>query len=397
MFESIEKLADDPILGLTTAFLADTNPKKINLGVGVYKDPSGHTPIMGSVKKAEELYSQEEDSKVYIAPAGYKAFNDSISKHILGVEHSALGDNRVGSVMTPGGCGALRVGGELIQRARPGAKLWVSDPTWPIHRPLLATAGLEIVEYPYYDEKTRGLKADEMLETLKNASSEDAVLLHACCHNPTGVDLKPEHWDEIAQLAQKNGFLPFIDMAYHGLGVGLEEDCYGLRLLAETVPEMLISYSCSKNFGLYRERIGTLLSITKDKTTTDSAVSHIQNIARTMYSMPPAHGGAIVMTILNNPELYQLWKSEVEEIRLRIEGMRKLFVETMKAVNTPESFDFILEQKGMFSFLGINDAQIARLRDEFGIYMAGSSRVNIAGISDDNVEYLAQSLVGVLK
>ena len=396
MFDSLEKLADDPILGLTTAFLADKNPNKINLGVGVYKDETGHTPIMASVKKAEERYFHSEDSKVYIAPAGYKEFNEKISEHVFGEGHAALTDQRIGSVMTPGGCGALRVGAELIQRSKPGTRLWVSDPTWPIHRPLLATAGLEIVEYPYYDSKTHGLNIDQMLSALQNATSEDVVLLHACCHNPSGVDLLPEHWDEIANLAQKNGFLPFIDMAYHGLGVGLEEDCYGLRLLAKTVPEMLLSYSCSKNFGLYRERVGTLLTLTENKERTETALSHIKNIARTMYSMPPAHGGAIVMTLLNDPELYQQWKSEVNDVRQRIEAMRKLFVDTMAAKNAPRSFDFFLEQKGMFSFLEVDKKQIDRLRDEFGIYMATSSRVNIAGISKDNIEYLAQSLIAVL-
>ncbi len=396
MLESLEKLAADPILGLTAAYNQDNNPDKIDLGAGVYKDADGNTPIFAAVKQAERLWHDEENTKAYIAQVGFEDFNSRIINHIFGRTHPAVEDKRLCSIMAPGGSGALRIGAEMLNRCRPGTTLWVSDPTWGNHIPLLGSTGLNIRSYPYYDADSHGLRFDAMMNTLKQATKNDIVLFHGCCHNPTGVDLSREQWDSVAELAKKQGFLPFIDTAYHGLGTGLDEDVYGLRLLAESVDEMVIVYSCSKNFGLYRERIGAVIVMGASTEITEAGTSHITNIARQMYSLPPAHGGALVKTILQNPELYTSWKQELDEMRERINGLRSLFADTLAEKNAPSDFSFIKNQYGMFSFLGISKEQIQRLRDEYSIYLVGSSRINIAGISPKNIDYLTDAVISVL-
>ncbi|MBI2993050.1 MAG: aspartate/tyrosine/aromatic aminotransferase [Gammaproteobacteria bacterium] len=396
MFETIEKLPADPILGLTAAFNEDSNPKKIDLSVGVYKDESGKTPIFAAVKRAEKLWLGEENTKVYIPPPGYPEFNTAMQPHILGAGHQALKENRVRSVMAPGGCGAVRVGAELLNRSRSGATIWVSKPTWNNHGPLLGSAGLKIKEYPYYSDKTHGVEADAMLSVLRKVGKSDIVLMHACCHNPTGADLSREDWQAVARLAQKQGFLPFVDCAYHGMAEGLEEDGYGARLLAESVPEMLIAYSCSKNFGLYRDRIGALLVVAADAGRADAGLTHVNNIARAMYSMPPAHGGAIVKTILGDRELYRVWKEELDGMRVRMNSLRALFADTLAKKKAPRDFSFVKSQRGLFSMLGLKKEQVQRLRKEFSVYIVESSRMNIAGISQKNIEYLTDSILAVL-
>ena len=396
MLESLEKLAADPILGLTVAYNQDNNPDKVDLGAGVYKDAEGNTPIFAAVDQAERIWQEHETTKVYIAQPGFEDFNSQIIPHIFGQDHPAVKDERLSSVMAPGGSGALRIGAEMLNRAQPGATLWVSDPTWGNHIPLLGNTGLNIQEYPYYDADTHGLRFEAMLNTLKQANKNDIVLLHGCCHNPTGVDLSREQWDRVAGLAQERGFLPFIDIAYHGLGEGLDEDVYGLRLMAESVDEMLIAYSCSKNFGLYRDRIGAVIVMGSNQEAAEASSSHITNIARQIYSMPPANGGAIVKTILQDAELYLSWKQELDGMRERINGLRVLFADTLATKNAPTDFSFIKNQYGMFSFLGISKEQIQRLRDEYSIYLVGSSRINIAGISPKNLDYLTDAIISVL-
>ena len=396
MFEAIEKLPADPILGLTAAFREDDNPDKVDLGAGVYKDESGNTPIFAAVKQAEELWAQEENTKVYIPQPGFADFNEHILPLIFGKEHPVLKSNRAQSTMAPGGSGALRISADLLNRCKAGSNLWVSNPTWGNHIPLLGSAGLTIKEYPYYDSKTHGLLADEMLDSLKAAGKDDIVLIHGCCHNPTGVDLAQEHWQAITELAQKNGFLPFVDTAYHGLGDGLDEDVYGIRLLAESVPEMIVVYSCSKNFGLYRERIGAAITIAETPEAAENGLSHLTNIARTMYSLPPSHGGAIVKTILENPDLYKSWKKELDEMRQGINELRALLADTLAKKNSPMDFSFIKEQRGMFSFLGISKEQVQRLRDEHSIYIVGSSRINVAGVNSKNIDYLTDAIISIL-
>lgn len=396
MFETIQKLAPDPILGLTAAYEQDSNPRKIDLGAGVYKDESGVTPIFEAVKMAEDLWHQRENSKVYIAQAGYPEFNSAMLAHMFGAEHPALKAGRLRSVLTPGGCGAVRLGAELINRARPGGTIWVSSPTWANHVPLLSNAGLKIREYPYYDGKSHAIDFEAMLAALEKVPAEDAVLLHGCCHNPTGADLSREQWDAVTETAVRRGFLPFIDVAYHGLGDGLDEDAYGPRHMAEKVNELVVAYSCSKNFGLYRERAGAVMVMGRDATAADAGLSHLVNIARGIYSMAPAHGAAIVKLILNDPALYQVWVNELNAMRERINRLRALLADTLARKNAPVDFSFIRQQRGLFSLLGLDKAQVQRLREEFSIYMVDSSRVNIAGISPKNVDYLADSIIAVL-
>ncbi len=396
MLESLEKMAADPILGLTAAFNQDQNPNKVDLGAGVYKDENGNTPVFAAIKKAETLWQQEETTKAYIAQSGFADFNSHMITHILGENHAAVKNERLSSVMAPGGSGSLRVGAEMLNRARAGATLWVSTPTWGNHIPLLGSCGLNIQEYPYYDAASHGLRFDAMMDSLKSLGKDDIVLLHGCCHNPTGVDLSKSQWDAIAELAQQNGFLPFVDTAYHGLGEGLEEDSYGIRKLADSVDEMLIAYSCSKNFGLYRERTGAIIVLGKNTEAAEASSSHITNIARQMYSMPPAYGAALVKIILQDATLYKSWKQELDDMRERINGLRLTFADALAERGAGTDFSFIKNQYGMFSFLGISKEQIQRLRDEYSIYLVGSSRINVAGISRKNIAYLSDAIVSVL-
>ena len=396
MFEAIQKLPADPILGLTTAYNQDPSPDKVDLGAGVYKDESGRTPIFSAVKEAERRVAAEENTKVYLSPPGYPEFNSAVQALIFGAEHAVLKAKRVSSVMTPGGCGALRVGAELINRSRPGATIWVSRPTWNNHTPLLTSAGLKIREYPYYDGHTHAVDFKGMLAALSEAEKQDVVLLHACCHNPTGADLARDQWDAVAKIAQQRGFLSFVDFAYQGLGDGLDEDACGPRMLASALPEMLLAYSCSKNFGLYRERIGALVLLAPDTARAEAGLTHMNSIARGIYSMPPSHGGAIVKTILGDPELSKSWRSEVDAMRKRINDLRELLADTLKRKNAPRDFSFIKKERGMFSFLGITKEQAVRLRTEFSIYLVDSSRINVAGISPKNLDYLTDAIISVL-
>ncbi|WP_371374997.1 amino acid aminotransferase [Thalassotalea aquiviva] len=395
MFANLSALPADPILGLLAKYRADDNPNKIDLGVGVYKDDTGRTTILDCVKKAEKFRLDTEDSKVYIGPAGSPLFNDLMSKLVFG-DLDIINQGRVKTVSTPGGTGALRVAAEFLKACKANATVWVSDPTWANHTGLFKAAGLNVKTYPYYDYQNKSLKFDEMIATLSKVGKDDVVLLHACCHNPSGMDLNKEQWQQVVDLAVEQGFTPLIDMAYQGFGDGLDEDAYGLRLMASKVDEMVLCSSCSKNFGLYRERIGACTIVGKDAATTDIASSVLLSVVRTIYSMPPAHGAAIVETILNSDELCQQWYQELAVMRNRINGNRQLIVDKIKAQGVERDFSFITEQKGMFSFLGISPEQVQQLQDEYSIYMVGSSRMSIAGISNHNVDYLAQSIAKVL-
>lgn len=396
MFASLDVLQPDPILGLMAEFRNDPNPNKVDLGVGVYKNEEGVTPIMTAVKMAEQKVFAEEQTKSYIGPAGVPEFNEAIKQLIFGEVHPALQTNRIATVLTPGGCGALRVGAELLMRSEPGARIWVGDPTWANHVPLLGNAGLKIEQYPYYDRINSTLKFDEMVSALDRATAKDIVLLHGCCHNPSGADLSHEQWRAVAELAEKKGFLPFIDLAYQGLGLGLDEDAYGARLMAERLPELIVASSCSKNFGLYRERVGSLSVLGASDTGASTAISHVNNIVRGMYSMPPSHGGAIVAEILGDAELLASWQAELESMRDHINGTRRLLVEKLCSAGVARDFSFIENQRGMFSFFGISGEEIERLKTEYGIYIVQSSRTNVAGISPANVDYVVDALARVL-
>ena len=397
MFESLNPVAMDPILGLMAAFRADARTNKIDLGVGVYMNDRGHTPVMTSVKEAETQLMQLETTKAYQGIAGDPDYNQRILELLFGADHSILNAGRIKSIQAPGGSGALRVGAEVIQRARPDAKLWVGVPTWPNHIPLLGSAGFEIKEYPYYNRDSHQVETDAMMETLRQLPAGDMVLLHGCCHNPTGADLTHEQWDLIADLALERGFVPFIDTAYQGLGDGLEEDAYGLRMMAERLPELVIASSCSKNFGLYRERTGSITFIAETPEQADIVAAQAMSVARQIYSMPPAHGALLVSLILGDQQLRANWEAELTEVRERIQSMRSLLADSIQNNAAGIDFSHIKQQRGMFSFLGLNTAQLDQLREEYGVYIVSSSRVNLAGINSSNIDYLGSSILSVLK
>jgi aspartate aminotransferase len=396
MFEAISSLPADPILGLMAAFRADTNAHKIDLGVGVYKNELGQTPVMRAVKQAETRLLANQQTKTYVAPAGQDSFNHLIAGLIFGdTLRDQLGGRRV-TFQTPGGCGGLRLGAEFLQKVKPGAKIMVSDPTWANHIPLLGEAGLQISKYPYYDYQNHAIRFDAMMDSIATAGAGDLVLLHGCCHNPCGADLDQQQWQAIAALAQKNGFTPFIDLAYQGLGDGIVEDTYGVRLLAETLPELVVVNSCSKNFGLYRERTGSLTVISANAASTKAAGSQIASIARSIYSMPPDHGAAVVIEILGDNALNADWETELTEVRNRINGLRTELVNALSAKGIDRDFSFIQREKGMFSFLGLSVDQVHSLINNYSIYLVDSSRINIAGINHSNLDYLADSIKQVL-
>ncbi len=397
MFESLKPAAADPILGLMAAFREDPRENKIDLGVGVYQDDRGRTPVMDAVKRAESKLMELEQTKSYQGIAGDAEYNSRMLALMFGEDHSILTSGRIKTLQAPGGSGALRVGAEVIKRARPEAKLWVGVPTWPNHIPLLGGAGFEIEEYPYYDMESRQINAELMMETLRKVPAGDVVLLHGCCHNPTGADLSNAQWDEIAEIALERGFIPFIDTAYQGLGDGLEEDAYGMRTLAAKLPEMVIASSCSKNFGLYRERTGSITFITQTAEQATVVAAQAMTVARQLYSMPPAHGALLVSLILGDEDLCSDWKAELEEVRLRIKSMRTLLADSIQDNAQGIDFSHIKRQNGMFSFLGVKPEHLVRLREEFGIYIVSSTRINLAGINSSNISYLSESIKEVLK
>ena len=396
MFESLKPVAIDPILGLMMAFKADERAEKIDLGVGVYQDDRGRTPVMASVKEAESRLMAVENTKAYQGMAGDPEYNQRMLDLLFGSDHSILGSGRIKSIQAPGGSGALRVGAEVIRKARPDAVLWVGVPTWPNHIPLLGSAGFNIREYPYYDIESRQVNVEAMMETLRQVPAGDMVLLHGCCHNPTGADLTKQQWDDIADLALERGFIPFIDTAYQGLGDGLDQDAYGIRMMAERLPELVIASSCSKNFGLYRERTGSITFIAETPERADIVVTQAMSTARSIYSMPPAHGALLVSMVLGDEALRNQWQMELEEVRQRIVSMRQLLCGSLKNNAAGMDFSHIGKQKGMFSFLGITTPQLERLRSEFGIYIVSSTRINLAGVNSNNIGHLTESLQAVL-
>ena len=396
MFSDLDTLPGDPILALMAAYREDGSPRKVDLGVGIYQDESGATPVLEAVRRAEASLLETQTTKAYVGIAGSPQFNDAMTRLAFGDNHPALADGRIRTVQTTGGSGGLRVAAELIDRVRPGATVWVSTPTWPNHVPLLTAAGLTIREYAYYDAASGRIDEAAMLEALERIPEGDVLLLHGCCHNPTGADLSVDQWVKVADICAARNLLPFIDSAYQGFGDGLEEDAAGLRLVASRVPELLAVNSCSKNFGLYRERVGSLSIMVDSAEAAPAALSHLLKIVRAMISMPPDHGAATVATILDSAELRASWLEELGEMRGRINGQRRALCDALQSHGAGDRFDFIAGQRGMFSLLGIDRPLIDRLRDESHIYIVGSGRINVAGITGRNVDYIAESLVGVL-
>ena len=397
MLERLERLPTDPILGLMGLYRADTDPRKVDLGVGVYRNDLGETPILGAVRRAEQVVLSRQATKTYVAPVGNASFNQAMAKLVLGDGHPALVADRVRSIQAPGGCGALRLGAELFRSAQPDTVVHVSTPTWANHIPLLSGCGLKLERYPYYDAATGGVNFDAMLGTLDRLPARSAVLLHASCHNPTGADLSEAQWRELLGLFKRRTLVPFIDIAYQGLGSGVAEDAYGIRLFCAELPEVAVAMSCSKNFGLYRERTGCLHIISESPTSGDAILSHLVRIARSIYSMPPDHGAAIVNEILTDSTLRDEWSEELGSMRKRIAGLRHEVVKQLAKACPQRDFGFIAKQQGMFSFLGVTTPQVHALREQHHVYMTDDSRMNVAGLRADNIEYFAKAVGQTLR
>jgi aspartate aminotransferase len=393
-FNDIQRVPGDPILGLIEAYAMDPNPNKFDLGVGVYKDAAGLTPILRSVKLAEQRLIDHQTTKTYIGGHGQARFGALISELVLGKNSPLLANQRVAATQTPGGTGALRLCADFIAHCLPGRGIWLSDPTWPIHESIFGAAGLKVRHYPYVGSDNR-LNVEAMLATLNQVPEGDVVLLHACCHNPTGFDLSHDDWRQVLKIVRQRNLLPLIDFAYQGFGDGLEQDAWSVRLFADALPELLITSSCSKNFGLYRERTGALLVCADSAEKLLDVRSQLSSTARNLWSNPPDHGAAIVAEILGDPELKSLWTEEVEEMRGRIAQLRAGLVEALTPLGLGERFAHIGVQRGMFSYTGLNDDQVARLRHEHSIYLVSAGRANIAGIDASRLNLLAKAIAAV--
>jgi aspartate/tyrosine/aromatic aminotransferase len=385
LFDRLEEQKSDSLLQLIALCDADPRPDKIDVGVGVYRDSSGGTPILRAVKKAERLLWERQETKAYLGSQGDARFTGLIRPIVFGEALAA--DERIVGLQTPGGCGALRLGADLISKANPKARILVGQPTWPNHGPLIECAGVEMVPHPYYDPASRRILFDEMMAALEKAKAGDLVLLHGCCHNPTGADLSPDQWREVAGLVARRGLIPFVDLAYQGLGNGLEPDAAGTRLVVEAADQALVAQSCDKNFGVYRERVGNLFVKATSARAAQIVYGNLLQLSRTMWSMPPDHGAAIVHLVLDDPELRSDWNAELLEMCARIRTLRA------RLAAYDERLAFIDRQNGMFSILPLSQEQVLELREEKGIYMAGSGRFNVVGLSDDNVDLFAAAVV----
>ncbi|ARV25967.1 aspartate/tyrosine/aromatic aminotransferase [Vibrio anguillarum] len=396
MFEKVVAAPADPILGLTEEFKKDPRTEKINLGVGIYKNEAGETPVLATVKKAEAALLESEKTKSYLTIEGTAEYGLAVQKLLFGDESEIVTQKLAKTAQAPGGTGALRVAGEFIKRQIGDVKVWISNPTWANHHGVFNAAGLETTQYSYYNAETKDKDFAAMLTDLEQAQAGDIVLLHGCCHNPTGIDPTDKEWETLAKLVADKGLLPLFDFAYQGFAKGVEEDAQGLRTFAKYNKEILVASSFSKNFGLYNERVGAFTIVAGSTDVAETAFSQIKAIIRSIYSNPPAHGAAVVTYILNNAELRAEWENEVTEMRERIQEMRELFVTTLKAEGVKADFSFIERQNGMFSFSGLNKEQVARLKDELAIYIVGSGRISVAGMTKSNMGPLCKGIAAVL-
>ncbi|EGR0101247.1 aspartate/tyrosine/aromatic aminotransferase [Vibrio vulnificus] len=392
MFSQLPTPALDPILSLTVAFRNDPRDQKVDLGIGVYKNNKGETPIMRAVSQAQKIVADTQTTKSYVGLAGCEEFNQSMVNLLL-AGTSVL--DRVSAIQTPGASGALRMLGDLMKVAQPDTTVWISNPSYVNHKPVMEAAGLKVRYYRYFSPETKQVDIGQMLDDLATAGPKDVVLLHGCCHNPTGADIDFAAWQAITDLAVKNGFTPFVDIAYQGFGDGLEEDAKGLQFMADRVEEMLITTSCSKNFGLYRERTGAAIVIGKNAKESSNAKGKLLTLARSTYTMPPDHGAALVKTILQNIELTTTWKQELCEMQQRLLNLRQTLCNELRNQHNTSQFDFIESHKGMFTVLGFTPEQMGTLRDEYGIYGVGDGRINIAGLTEAHIPYVADAIVKV--
>ena len=396
-FSGIELAPPDPILGLTDAFNADTNPSKINLGVGVYQDAKGKVPVLGTVRKAEARWYEAETSKTYLSIEGVSTYNRAVQELILGAGSGIIADGRAVTFQAPGGTGALRIGADFLRRFFPESGVWICNPSWENHRQLFTAAGFVVNSYPYYDAERRDIDIAAMTASLKSLPPRSIVLLHACCHNPTGVDPTPDHWEKIVSICRERELIPFIDMAYQGFGEGIAEDAHAISRFADSGISCLIASSFSKSMSLYRERVGALTVITGSPEEAKHVQIQVKRVIRTLYSNPASHGAQVAALILTDPELRDEWENEVKEMRERIHSMRHLFVKSLENAGVDRDFSFILRQKGMFSYSGLSRDIVLRLRKEFGLYMVDSGRICVAAMNENNVPIIARAIAGVLK
>jgi len=394
MFEHLTPAPPDSILGITEAFQRDPRKEKINLSVGVYQDAAGRTPVLETVKKAERWLLENEGSKTYLGIDGLPEYRDQVRRLVF---RGCIPDPRVAVVQTPGGTAGVRVASDVISLASPEATVWYSNPTWANHPAIFEASGLRTETYPYLNAARTGLDFAAMLETLRTKTRpRDVVLLHACCHNPTGIDPAPQQWSEIAQVLQDRQLLPLVDFAYQGFGQGIEEDTHGLKTILAHCPEALVATSFSKNFGLYSERVGSVAIVGVDGPQTTVGLSQLKRLVRVNYSNPPRHGAAIVAAVLADPDLTASWEQEVRAMRGRIAQMRQQFVEQMRQRRPDVDFSFLLHQQGMFSYSGLNPMQVDRLKNEHAIYIVGSGRINVAGMTPRNIDRLCEAVASVL-
>ncbi|PAV01167.1 aromatic amino acid aminotransferase [Arsenophonus sp. ENCA] len=396
MLENIIAAPADPILGLAESFNADPRKQKINLGIGVYKDESGKTRILSSVKKAEKYLLDNEVTKNYLAISGIAEFATVTQTLLFGNNHPIIAENRARTSQAPGGTGALRIAAEFIAKQTSAQRVWISQPTWLNHQNVFKAAGLTCCHYNYYDAEKHNLDFAGMLSSLEDAKPGDVLLLHGCCHNPTGIDPTPEQWEILSTLAAEKNLLPVFDFAYQGFAKGLDEDAQGLRIFTNKNPEIIIASSYSKNFGLYNERVGACTIVTNNSEQAERAFSQIKSIIRANYSNPPAHGAAIVTTILSDEFLKKEWIEELTTMRQRIQRMRQLFVNTLQEKGVKQDFSFISKQNGMFSFSGLNEEQVTQLREKHAIYAISSGRINVAGLTLENMVPLCKAIIDVL-
>ena len=396
LFSSVQMAPKDPILGLTETFLADQRPEKVNLGVGVYYDNQGKLPLLRAVKRAEEARVAKGLPRGYQPIDGPAAYNKAVQALLFGKASPVLASGRVVTIDALGGTGGLRVGAEYLRRLCPDSRVAISDPTWENHRGVFESAGFTVQSYTYYDPQSHGLDFGGMVQSLKGMPERTIVLLHACCHNPTGVDLNLQQWEEVVALCKAKQFIPFLDLAYQGFGDGIDEDAAAVRLFVESEMPFLVASSFSKSFSLYGERVGALSLITANANEAARVLSQIKRVIRTNYSNPPTHGGGIVSDVLNSPELRALWEQELGEMRDRIRQMRVAFTEKLKALGTKQDFSFVTKQRGMFSFSGLSTQQVDRLREEYAIYAISTGRICVAALNSNNIDRVVRAVASVL-
>ena len=395
-FSAVPMAARDPILGLNEAYAADPRPSKVNLGVGVYYDDAGKIPLLAAVRQAEAQRTAAAPPRGYLPIDGIAAYNLAVQTLLFGQGSPLITDKRVATVQALGGTGALKVGADLLKRFVPGAGVWISDPSWENHRALFEGAGFEVGTYPYYDTESHGVRFEAMLRALRGLPERSIVVLHACCHNPTGVDLSDAQWAEVVAACRAGGLIPFLDIAYQGFGDGIESDAAAVRRFAAAGIDFLVSSSFSKSFSLYGERVGALSFVAQDKDEAARILSQLKRVVRTNYSNPPMHGGSVVATVLNTPELRALWEQELAGMRERIRAMRTGLVERLAARGVRRDFGFVTKQRGMFSYSGLNSAQVDRLREEFGIYAVSTGRICLAALNSGNIDAVADAIAKVI-